>query len=110
MAYNEALAERIRKSVGHLNVKEKKMFGSLAFLVNGKICLTAGPSRMMCRINPKLHEREVSKKGCKTVIMGGREYRGYIHVKEENLTREKDFNYWVYLALQFNRELVTGQN
>jgi TfoX/Sxy family transcriptional regulator of competence genes len=69
MSYSETLAERIRKSVEHLAVKEKKMFGGLAFLVNGKMCLTAGPARMMCRINPNLHEQEVKRAGCNTVIM-----------------------------------------
>lgn len=74
MAYSEELAKRIRKAVEHLSVKEKKMFGSLAFLINGKMCLTAGPERMMCRIVPKLHDEEVKKKDCTTVIMKGKEY------------------------------------
>lgn len=81
MAYNEELANRIRKAIGHLPVMEKKMFGSLAFLVNGKMCLTAGPERMMCRIDPKMHDQEVKRDGCSTVVMGNGEYKGYIHVQ-----------------------------
>jgi len=107
MAFSEELGRRIRKAVRHLPVEEKKMFGSLAFLVNGKMCLTAGPERMMCRIDPNLHEKEVKRKGCKTVIMRGREYKGYIHVQEENLKSEIDFNYWINLALEFNKQLIS---
>lgn len=67
MAFSEELARRIRKAVEHLPVEEKKMFGSLAFLVNGKMCLTAGSERMMCRIDPKLHEQKINRNGCSTV-------------------------------------------
>ena len=84
------------------------MFGSLAFMVNGKMCLTAGPERMMCRIDPDLHEQEVKRHGCNTVIMGGREYKGYIHIQEENLKSEKDFDHWVRLALEFNEKLTSS--
>ena len=108
MAYSKALAERIRKALANLPVEEKIMFGSLAFMVNGKMCLTAGPERMMCRIDPALHEQEVKTPGCQTVVMGGREYKGYIHIKEENLKSEKDFAHWVHLALEFNKTLTTS--
>ncbi len=106
MAYSEALAERIRKALVHYQVEEKKMFGSLAFLINHKICLTAGAARMMCRIDPQLHEQEVQRNGCSTVRMGGREYKGYLYINEENLTHEKDFEHWIGLALQFNKKLT----
>lgn len=108
MAYSENIAQRIRNSLEHLaNVEEKKMFGSLAFMVNGKMCLTAGPKRMMCRIDPKLHEQEVRKIGCSTVVMRGRNYKGYIHVQEQNLKRENDFEHWIELALDFNEQLTS---
>jgi TfoX/Sxy family transcriptional regulator of competence genes len=39
MAYNEKLAEKIRISLaGVRNVKEEKMFGGIAFMVNDKMC------------------------------------------------------------------------
>ena len=63
MAYSENLAEKIRQALAPLpKVEEKKMFGGLAFMVNGKLCLTAGPDRMMCRIDPDIHEEVVEKK------------------------------------------------
>ncbi len=106
MAYNLALAERIRKALGTLPVEEKKMFGSLAFMVKGKMCLTAGPESMMCRIDPGLQEQEVKKDGCQTVVMGGREYKGYIKVEAQSLKQEKDFEHWIRLALEFNKKLT----
>lgn len=107
MAYDERLAEKIRKAVGHLPCEEKKMFGHLAFMVRGKMCLTAGEDKMMCRIDTKLHEQEVLREGCSTVIMGGRPYKGYIHVKVEHLMEETEFTHWVRLALAFNKQLTS---
>jgi hypothetical protein len=38
--------------------------------------------------------------------MRGREYKGYIYIKEENLKMESDFNRWIDLALEFNGKLT----
>lgn len=104
MAYSEKLAGRIRLALSHLpDVKEKKMFGSLAFMVNDKMCITAGPNRIMCRIDPSLHEAAIKMKASTAVIMKGREYKGYVHVNEENLTTKKELDHWIGLALDYNK-------
>lgn len=104
MAYNEKIADKIRLALSHLpKVKEKKMFGGLAFMVDDKMCITAGPNRIMCRIDPALHEDATKRKGCTTVIMRGREYKGYIHVSEDNLATKKELDYWIGLALDYNK-------
>ncbi len=104
MAYNENLAERIRKALTHLpKIKEKKMFGGLAFMVDDKMCLAAGADRIMCRINPAIHDDATKRKGCRTVIMRGREYKGYVHVDENNIKSKRDFDYWIKLALDYNK-------
>ncbi len=103
MAYDKELAIRISKALSHLSdVEEKNMFRGRAFMVNGKMCLTARPDRMMYRVNPDLHDQE----SCSTVMMRGREYKGYIYIKAQLLESEQGFNYWIKLALQFNEELT----
>src|SRR4051794_10355780 len=105
MAYSEKLADKIRQALAQLpNVEEKKMFGRIAFMVNNKMCLTAGPGQMMCRIDPGIHEEAIKKEGCRTVIMKGREYKGFVYVNEENLKTKRDFSYWLTLALEFNKQ------
>lgn len=108
MAYSETLARRMRQALASLpDVTEKKMFGGLAFMVNGKMCLTVGPGRIMCRVNPELHDALIAKKGCSTVIMRKRTYRGYVHVSEAQLLTKAALEYWVGLALEYNK--ITGQ-
>ncbi|PID95701.1 MAG: hypothetical protein CSA94_00210 [Bacteroidetes bacterium] len=107
MAYSENIAQRVRDALKHLDhVEEKKMFGGLAFMVNGKMCLAVGATEVMYRIAPQLHEQEVKKAGCSTVVMGGKRYRGYVDVREENLKTEADLKYWINLALDFNEQLT----
>lgn len=104
MAYNEKLTARIREALARVpNVVEKRMFRGVAFLVNGKMCITAGDNKIMCRIDPSIHEEAVTRKGCETVKMKEREYKGYVYVSDEGIKTKKDLDYWVRLALEFNR-------
>ena len=104
MAYNEKLAGRIREALSHLpKVEEKKMFRGITFMVDGKMCISVGGDEIMCRINPLIHEKVINRKGCRAVKMGGREYKGYVYVNEDVIQKKKDFDYWVGLALEFNK-------
>lgn len=80
------------------------MFGGLAFMVNGKMCINVGKDRLMCRIDPALHENALKRKGCRTVIMKGREYKGFVYVNDEGLKTKEDFDYWIELALDYNEQ------
>ncbi|MEM7124680.1 MAG: TfoX/Sxy family protein [Chloroflexota bacterium] len=105
MAYSEALAEKVRKALADIEqVEEKKMFGGLAFLVNEKMCINAGADRLMFRIDSDHSEDVLAKDGCEAVVMKGRVYRGYFNVNEDILGSEEEFNYWVGLALEFNKK------
>lgn len=104
------LASRVRASLAHLpNVTEKKMFGSIAFMVRGKMCVAARPERIMCRIDPSQHDAALKRKGCRTVVMKSREYRGYVHVDAESVRTPRALKYWVDLALSYNQALSSAK-
>jgi len=104
MAYNEKLTARIREALAHLpNVEEKKMFRGVTFMVNDKMCISAGDNKIMCRIDPSIHKEALKRKGSETVKMRGREYQGYVYVNEEGIKTKKDLDYWIRLALEFNK-------
>ena len=54
-------------------VEEKKMFGGLTFMVRGKMCVSVGKDRIMCRIDPAIHDAAIQRQGCRSVVMKGRE-------------------------------------
>jgi len=110
MAYNERLTARIREALGDLpNVEEKRMFRGVTFMVDDKMCITAGDNKIMCRIDPAIHEEVIKRKGCETVKMRDREYRGYIYVSEEGIKTKKDLDYWIQLALAFNKKAKSSK-
>ena len=104
MAYNEQLADRVREviAVTQKKVEEKKMFSGIAFMVNKKLCVSVSNNRIMCRVDPDLHDDLTGKPGCTTVVMKGRDYKGYIWVNESVLASKKHIDYWINLALDFN--------
>jgi TfoX/Sxy family transcriptional regulator of competence genes len=102
----DSLVERVRVALADVpGVKEKKMFGSLAFMVRGKMCVTARAERIMCRIDPAGHDAAIKRAGARTVVMKGRPYRGYVYVDAEAVSTKRDLTYWVALALRYNQSL-----
>jgi TfoX/Sxy family transcriptional regulator of competence genes len=100
------LIARVRSLLaGVEKVKERRMFGGTGFMVRGHLCVTARPSRIMCRIDPSTHESAIKLKGCRGVIMRGRSYQGYVHVAAAAVQTKAALASWVKRALKFNRTL-----
>lgn len=112
MAYNLERTEQVRHRLAHIqDVAEKKMFGSIGFIVNGKLCIGVGDHpdhNMMVRVGPEKYPESLQKKGALPAIMRGREMKGYIFLINKALETEDDLDYWVTLALDFNRQLTNN--
>jgi TfoX/Sxy family transcriptional regulator of competence genes len=104
MAYNERLADRIRERLANLpNIEEKTMMGGLVFMVNEKMCIGIIKNEMMCRIDRDLHEKVVEMPGCRTMDFTKRPMLGYVLIDETGMKTNKEFDYWINLALDFNK-------
>lgn len=105
MAYNEKLANMIREliSLTHKNVEEKAMFGGLCFMVNDKMALGVEKDRLMVRLNPEIYEEAMEKEGCKPMDFSGKVMKGFVFVDADVLTTKKKLDYWVQLALEYNK-------
>jgi TfoX/Sxy family transcriptional regulator of competence genes len=102
------LLSRVRAALAPVsNVKEKKMFGSTAFMVRGKLCISARAERIMCRIDPAIHDAALEREGCHTVVMRGRQFRGYVYVAVEAVKTSRALKYWVDLALNYNNTITS---
>lgn len=106
MAYNEKLADRTREIISrtHKKVEEKRMFGGLCFMVNDKMCLGVEQERLMVRLDPDKYETVMEKEGCKPMDFTGKVMKGYVFVDIEALNTIKKLEYWVGLALEFNKK------
>jgi TfoX/Sxy family transcriptional regulator of competence genes len=105
MAFNEKLADRTREiiSLTHKKVEEKKMFGGLCFMVNGKMCVGVEKERLMVRLNPELYEVVIEKEGCKPMDFTGKIMKGFVFVDLDALNTRKKLEYWIKLALDYNQ-------
>lgn len=106
MAYNEKLADRTREIISrtHKNVEEKKMFGGLCFMVNDKMCVGVEQERLMVRLDPAKYEEAMEKEGCKPMDFTSRVMKGYVFVDADVLQAKKELEYWIELALEFNKK------
>ena len=105
MAYNEALAQRIRERLAHLpHVVEKAMMGGLTFMVDDKMCVGIIKEELMCRIDPDFHETAVEKRGCRTMDFTNRPMKGYVMIDDTGMQSNADFEYWIELSLAFNKQ------
>lgn len=103
MARNEQLEVKVREALTETqNVEEKQMFRGTAFMVAGKLCISAGDEELMFRIDPALHEEAVEK-GSREMLRSGKVIKGYVYVHQENLKIKKDLDYWIGLALDYNK-------
>jgi TfoX/Sxy family transcriptional regulator of competence genes len=105
MAYNEKLADKIREiiAITHKKVVEKKMFGGLCFMVNDKMCVGVEKERIMVRLNPEKYEEVMEKEGCMPMDFTGKVMKGFVFVDADYLNTKKDMQYWVNLALEYNK-------
>jgi TfoX/Sxy family transcriptional regulator of competence genes len=112
MAYNTKLADRVREylvRLPNIQIEEKKMFGGLSFMVNDKMCVNVSGDNLMCRFDPNLKEEISKKKGFQTMVMKGKEYKGYCYVNPEGFKTENDFEYWIKLCLSFNDQAKSSK-
>ena len=104
MAYDEHLANRVREKFFELpNVTEKEMMDGLTFMYNDKMCVGIIKDELMCRIDAELHETVIEKVGCRTMDFTKRPMKGYIMIDDNGIKSQKDFDYWINLALDFNK-------
>src|SRR6185295_9085293 len=107
MAYNEELAARIRQALkGTRKVEEKRMFGGIAFMVNGKMCLGVDKEDMMLRCTPEMNDDLLSRKGVRLFDLTGKPMKGWLLIGPEAVKAKKDFDFWVSAAIDSNKQIA----
>jgi TfoX/Sxy family transcriptional regulator of competence genes len=107
MAYDEALAERIRELVANeRGITEKKMFGGLAFVLNGNMSVAASAQGgLLVRVDPGESDALTKKPGASLMEMRGRQMPGWMRVEAEAVRTKKQLSTWVERGVGFARSL-----
>lgn len=106
MAYDPDLADRIRELVAtERGVDEKKMFGGLAFLVDGNMSVAAsGKGGLLVRVGPGDTDDLVGDH-VHPAVMGGREMRGWLRVDTAAVDDDSRLKEWVDRGVSYARSL-----
>jgi hypothetical protein len=107
MTYDEDLAARVRDRVQEeTGLSEQKMFGGLAFLINGHMAVAAsGQGGLLLRVDPAQTEALARRPHAGRFVMRGREMNGWLRVDPPALRAEADLERWVQLGVAYARSL-----
>jgi TfoX/Sxy family transcriptional regulator of competence genes len=107
VAHDEDLADRIRELVAdEPGYGEKRMFGGLAFLVDGKLAVAAsGRGGLMVRVDPEEAPALLERDHVRPFEMKGRPTRGWLRVDAEGVRTKRGLAPWVARGVAYARSL-----
>ena len=107
MAYDEDLADRIRDHLAGEAVVEKKMFGGLAFLLGGHLCVSAsGQGGLLVRVAPADSDTLLAESGAELMQMGRRApMAGWLRIAPEAVEDDAVLTRWVERGVAYARTL-----
>lgn len=106
MAYDEGLADRVRKALRRRRgLTEKRMFGGLAFLQDRKMSCGILGDELMVRVGPDAHEAALRKAHVRPMDFTGRSMKGYVFVGARGLRSGASLASWLDQARRFVQQL-----
>jgi TfoX/Sxy family transcriptional regulator of competence genes len=107
VAYDEDLAGRVRELISaEVGVTERRMFGGLAFLVDGHMAVAvSGRGGLMVRVDPSQAARLCVRPHAQPFEMRGVEMKGWLRVDGEGLRTKRQLEPWVSRGVTYARSL-----
>lgn len=106
MAYDERLAQRVRELLEPgAEIAERKMFGGLAFMLNGNMCCCIERDNLVVRTGPENYENALERPHARVFDFTGRPMRGFVYVESQGLRDGAVLQTWIDLAVGFARSL-----
>jgi TfoX/Sxy family transcriptional regulator of competence genes len=105
MAFNEALAERIRQGLARKNgIEERKMFGGIGFLLHGNMLVGVWKDSLIVRLGPDEGEEALREPHVRQFDITGRTMKGWVLVEPEGV-EDDQLTDWIERAMKFVRTL-----
>lgn len=102
MAYDEGVAQRLREAYEAVaNVGEKKMFGGIAFMVNGHMSCGVVDDTLMVRVGPERYRDALKRPHTREMDFTGKPLKGFVYVAPEGFESDDDLSSWVKMSLEF---------
>lgn len=102
MAYDEKLLLRIRQVLSTRNdVVEKKMFGGVAFMVNGHMACGPHHDNLILRLGREASDQALQEPHVRPMDFTGKVMKSFVMVEAAGLRTERQLRRWVELAAAF---------
>lgn len=106
MPYDESTAARVRKALNRSEgVVEKKMFGGLAFLVNGRMCCGVLKTTLVLKLGNELAAAALKERHTRSMDFTGRPLKSMVYVDAEGFATDAQLKRWLKLALEHAESL-----
>ena len=102
MAFDQALADRVRAALAkRRGIKERKMFGGIAFMLNGNMCCGVLGKDLVLRVGPDGHDRALRRGHARAMDFTGKPMRGFLYVAPKGTASSAALRSWLGLGLKF---------
>lgn len=101
MAYNEKLAAKLSVALAREKPAEKKMFGGLTFMVNGKMCCGILKDDLIVRVGKEDNAKALARPHSRPMDFTGKPMAGFIYVDENGWSSTKELKGWLEMGLAF---------
>lgn len=102
MAFDEGLAQILRDDLADRNgITEKKMFGGLAFMLNGNMLCGAHKDGGMFRVGKTKEAAALAVDGAAPMTFTGRKMGGMVDVTDEGFVNDSARGELMALAMDF---------
>ena len=102
MSYNEELAARVREIViEKADPVERKMFGGVAFMVGGHMCVGVIKDDLVVRLGEDGTDDALRHPAARPMDFTGKPMKGFLYVGVEGTTKERDLRAWIDKGLAF---------
>ncbi len=101
MAYDEKLASRVREILSpSKGMAEKKMFGGVCFLLDGKMVCGVLKNDLIAKIGRENHERVAAQKHVRPFDFTGKPMMGMVYVAPEGLKTKRELSRWIEMSME----------
>ena len=102
MPFDERLAQRVRDIlVEECPAKERRMFGGLAFMVNGHMCCGIVGEDLVVRVGSDEHEQALAQPHARPMDFTGRQMKGFVYVGPPGYRTTAGLKTWIKRGLRF---------
>ena len=106
MGYDPQVADRVWKLLVEIeNVTERKMFGGVAFMMDGNMCCGVVDDRVVLRLGNDKAAKALEEPNIEPMDFTGRPVRSMFYLESAGHRRDADLRKWVRRAASFTATL-----